>query len=125
MQVSAMARIPSAEQQEVANGTALLSVLRATAAPLGVTLLSVLVQARSGGHVTALAAQGLPRALAQREGTLLAMHDSFGLAVALSVGAIVLLWRVPRRGGPAVSVRQPGEDGALAELGRGRVSASR
>jgi MFS family permease len=124
MQVAAMSRIASEEHQEVANGATLVSVLRATAAPLGVTLLSVIVQARSPGHVASLAARGLPGALTRREGTLLAMHDGFGVAAALTSVAIVLVVCVPARRRPAVQVRQRRDDGALTGAGHVRADAA-
>jgi hypothetical protein len=124
MQVAAMSRISSEEHREVANGATLVSVLRATAAPLGVTLLSVIVQARSPGHVASLAARGVPGALARREGTLLAMHDGFGVAAALTSVAIALVVCVPARRRPAVQVRQRRDDGALTGTGHRRADAA-
>jgi hypothetical protein len=45
--VAAMSRIKQEEQQEIANGSTLISVIRGTAAPMGVALLSSIVQARA------------------------------------------------------------------------------
>lgn len=89
----------------MANAATLVSVLRATAAPLGTTLLSVIVQARGPGHVAALVVRGLPTALARREGTLLAMHDGFRVAALLTSVAIALVLCVPARRRRTAQVR--------------------
>lgn len=92
IQVAAMSRIQREEHQEVANGTTLISVMRATAAPLGVTTLSVIVQARSEQHTGRFA-----DAVARQQGTLLAMHDGFLVASILVALAFIGMWFAPAR----------------------------
>jgi EmrB/QacA subfamily drug resistance transporter len=92
IQVAAMARIPTHEQQEVTNGATLVTVMRSIAAPIGVTLLAVLVQARSVAHAAAMAGERLAPNTLHRQASLLAMHDAFLLGAALAIPAAVLLW---------------------------------
>jgi EmrB/QacA subfamily drug resistance transporter len=94
--VSAMSQIEKDERQEVANGSTLLSVLRATAAPMGVTLLSSMVQAQSQRHTITLAARRIAGQL-QQQSSLLAMHDSFLVASCLALAALVAMGFVPGR----------------------------
>lgn len=95
--VAAMSRIEKHEAQEVANGSTLISVLHATAAPLGVALLSSVVQTRSQAHAAELAAAGMDAALAELQGSLQAMHDSFLIAAGLVLLALAAMCFVPKR----------------------------
>jgi hypothetical protein len=95
--VSAMSRIEKDEHKEVANGSTLVTVLHATAAPLGVVLLSSLAQARSQYHALNLAGQEFSSELLNRQSTLLGMHESFLLAACLALVALVAMGFVPRR----------------------------
>lgn len=94
--VAAMSHIKKEAQQEVAHGATLVSVLHATAAPIGVALMSGLAQGRSQQHSLELAAQGLKGELLSRQSSLLAMHDSFMVAIGLLVVAVVIMAAVPR-----------------------------
>jgi MFS family permease len=95
--VAAMSQIEKDERQEVANGSTLITVLHATAAPLGVALLSSLVQARSQQYTLTLATQGVTGELLNQQSLLLAMHESFLVASFLALGALVAMGFVPRR----------------------------
>ncbi|MGZ3623568.1 MAG: hypothetical protein ACXWPG_10760, partial [Ktedonobacteraceae bacterium] len=95
--VSAMSRIKKEEQEEIANGSTLLIVLQATAAPLGVAAFSSIVQGRSQQYITRLASQGITGELVQLQSTLLAMRESFLLAVLLILLAFGMMCFVPSR----------------------------
>jgi EmrB/QacA subfamily drug resistance transporter len=95
--VSAMSRIEKDEHKEVANGSTLVTVLHATAAPLGVALFSSLTQARSQSYALSLAAQELSSELLNRQSILLGMRESFLLAAGLALVALVAMSFVPRR----------------------------
>lgn len=88
VQVAAMSQISKDDHAAVANGSTLYSVLTATAAPLGVALLSGLAEARSRVYGATL--PELPS-------LALAMHDGFRVAVVLVLLALVTLWFVPKR----------------------------
>ena len=110
--VSAMSRVEKEAEQDVAHGSTLISVLQATAAPLGVAVQSSLVNLRTQSHTADLTLQGLKGDLLQRQSSLLAFHDTFQMAcllVLLSLG--VMLW-VPRRqkAMPQKSVSMPAYD---------------
>ena len=92
-----MSRIKKEELQEIANGSTLINVLQATAAPLGVTVFSSLVQGRSQQYSMLLTTQGLTGELLQLQSTLLAMHDSFLLAALLMLVAFGMMCFVPPR----------------------------
>ena len=95
--VAAMSRIQKDEHREVANGSTLLSVLRAFAAPMGVAVISSLVQAQSQAYRIRLATQGIGGDLLDHRSTLLGMHDGFYVAFALAVVAVVAMYFVPGR----------------------------
>lgn len=95
--VAAMSRIQKEEHKEIANGSTLLIVLQATAAPLGVAVFSSIVQARSQQYTILLATQGIKGELVQLQSTLLAMHESFLLAVLLLLVALGMMCLVPPR----------------------------
>jgi EmrB/QacA subfamily drug resistance transporter len=95
--VSAMSQIEKDEHKEVANGSTLLTVLHATAAPMGVALLSSIVQTRSEQHIINLAGQGINGELLQQQSTLLAMHESFLIASFLILVALAAMCFVPKR----------------------------
>ena len=95
--VAAMSRIKKEEQKEIANGSTLLIVLQATAAPLGVAVFSSIVQGRSQLYITRLASQGITGELVQLQSTLLAMRESFLLAVLLILVAFGMMCLVPSR----------------------------
>lgn len=97
MQVAAMSRIPNEAHHDVAHGVTLLSVLSATAAPLGVALLSSIVQVQSQRYERSLTTQGLTNTLLQQQSTVLAMRDSFVVATILVVLAVVAMRCVPRQ----------------------------
>ncbi|HET8843791.1 MAG TPA: MFS transporter, partial [Ktedonobacteraceae bacterium] len=93
--VSAMSLIEKEEQREVANGSTLITVLRNIAAPLGVALLSNVVQIRTQVYLHQPASQGLPGELLAQQSSLLAMHDSFFLATFFTVVALAVMYFVP------------------------------
>ena len=95
--VAAMSRIDKEEHQEIANGSTLIIVLQATAAPLGVAVFSSLVQQRSQQYSMFLTTQGLTGELLQLQSTLLAMHESFLLAAFLILVAFGMMCLVPPR----------------------------
>jgi MFS family permease len=95
--VSAMSHIKQEEQQEVANGSTLITVLRAIAAPLGVVFLSSLVQIRAQMHLASNVSQTLPSELARLQSSLLALHDSFFAASVIGVLALAAMCFVPGR----------------------------
>lgn len=94
--VAAMSRIKKEESKEVTNGSTLLTVLQATAAPLGVAVFSSIVQVRSQHYTASLAAQGMKGELLQLQSTLLAMHESFLIAALLALVASVTMYLVPK-----------------------------
>ena len=87
--VFAMSSIQKEQQKEVAHGSTLVTLLHSTAAPLGVVLLSSIVQSRSQLYSGQLAAQGLSGSLLQKQSTLLGMHDGFKVAALLLATALV------------------------------------
>ena len=96
--VAAMSRIEKDEGREIANGSTLMSVLHATAArPMGVALLSSVVQSRTLTYAARLAAEGMDSAAAQLQGSLQAIHDSFLIAACLVLLALAAMYFVPRR----------------------------
>ena len=95
--VAAMSRIEKDEGREIANGSTLMSVLHATAAPMGVALLSSVVQSRTLTYAAELAAEGMDSAAAQLQGSLQAIHDSFLIAACLVLLALAAMYFVPRR----------------------------
>ncbi|GCE22288.1 MDR family MFS transporter [Dictyobacter kobayashii] len=95
--VAAMSRIKHEDHKAVANGSTLVTVLRAVAAPTGVALLSNIDQLQSQQATVSLARQGLTGELLSRQSALLAMHDSFLVAAALTIVALVAITFVPRR----------------------------
>ena len=95
--VTAMSRIEKEERQEVANGSTLLSVLQATAAPLGVAFLSSFVSARSYQYMVQLRKQGLTGVLLQNQSSMMAMHEAFLLSSFLTVMALIAMYFVPRK----------------------------
>ena len=72
-------------------------MLQATAAPLGVAVFSSIVQERSQQYITRLSTQGITGELVQLQSTLLAMHESFLLAVLLILVAFGMMCLVPSR----------------------------
>ncbi len=95
--VAAMSRIKKEENEEIANGSTLITVLQSTAAPLGVAVFSSIVQGRSQQYSALLATQGLTGKFLQLQSTLLAMHESFLLAVLLLLIALGMMCLVPPR----------------------------
>ena len=95
--VAAMSQIEKEEHQEVTNGSTLVSVLRAIAAPMGVAVLSSIVQAQSQQFTRSLASQGITGELLQQQSSLLAMHESFLVASFLALLALVTMCFVPRK----------------------------
>ncbi|HYX50886.1 MAG TPA: hypothetical protein VE843_14145, partial [Ktedonobacteraceae bacterium] len=95
--VAAMSRIKKEEHKEIANGSTLLTVLQATAAPLGVAVFSSIVQGRSQYYSISLVTQGITGVLLQLQSTLLAMHESFLLALLLILVAMGMMCLVPPR----------------------------
>ena len=100
--VSAMSQIDKDEHKEVANGSTILTVLHATAAPMGVALLSSMVQGQSQRYAQSLAAEGVTGDLLQQQSTLLAMHNSFLIASCLVLTATVAMGLVPKRNKRAI-----------------------
>jgi len=95
--VAAMSQILKDELKEVANGSTLVSVLQATAVPMGVAMLSSIVQAQSQQYMQSLAVQGITGALLRQQSSLLAMHESFLIASFLALVALVAMCFVPKR----------------------------
>ncbi|GHO46004.1 MDR family MFS transporter [Ktedonospora formicarum] len=107
--VSALSQIKKEEGQAIANASTLLSVLRATAAPLGVAIIASFVQIRSQHFQQTFVEQGLSKVTLLRQSELLALHDSFLLAAFLILIAFGTMCCVPRLRGrwiPA-STRNP------------------
>jgi MFS family permease len=110
--VAAMSQIRSEEQQAVAHSSTLMSVLRASAAPLGVAMLSRLMQAQSQQYRTILAAPGLSGELLTQQSALLAMHASFLVAACFALVALIAMCCVPKRN---PLVKQRPEDAQVEE----------
>ncbi|WP_151758962.1 MFS transporter [Dictyobacter vulcani] len=104
--VAAMSRIKNEEHKEIANGSTLVTVLHATAAPMGVAILASVVQVRSQHYLTSLGLQGLTGKLLQHQSTLLGMHESFLIAASLAVVAFIVMCFVP---GNKKRIRQQSE----------------
>jgi DHA2 family multidrug resistance protein len=113
--VAAMSQIAHEEHQAVANASTLVSVLRATAAPLGVAMLSSLVQAQSQRYRISLAGQGLTGDLLTQQSVLLAMHTSFVVAALLALLALLAMGMVPKRSRSAIPQpeRPPVEEASI------------
>jgi DHA2 family multidrug resistance protein len=94
--VAAMSQIKQEEQQEIANGSTLISVIRGTAAPMGVALLSSIVQARTPSYAARLAAQGFTGTLLRLQSALLATHNSYLVAAVLALVGLGAMCLVPR-----------------------------
>ena len=97
IQVAAMSQIEKDEHKEIANASTILTMLHATAAPMGVALLSSLVQGRSQQYAQSLAAEGITGELLQQQSTLLAMQNSFFVATYLILIAFIAMSLVPTR----------------------------
>ncbi|GAC1447069.1 MAG: DHA2 family efflux MFS transporter permease subunit [Ktedonobacteraceae bacterium] len=94
--VAAMSGIKKEESKEVTNGSTLLSVLQATAAPMGVAVFSSIVQIRGQHYVIGLAAQDVKGKLLQLQSSLLAMREIFSIAALLALLAFVAMCFVPK-----------------------------
>jgi EmrB/QacA subfamily drug resistance transporter len=110
--VAAMSQIAHEERQAVANASTLVSVLRATAAPLGVAMLSSLVEAQSQQYRISLAQQGIAGDLLTQQSVLLAMHTSFLVAALLALMALLAMCGVPKR---RLRALQPPESAPIGE----------
>lgn len=97
--VAAMSQIEKEQQTEIAHGSTLVSVLQATAAPMGVAVLASIVQTRSQQYTSNLAAQGITGDLLRQQSSLLAMHEGFLVASLLALVALVAMCFVPKRRG--------------------------
>ena len=95
--VAAMSQIEKEKQTEIAHGSTLVSVLQAMAAPMGVAVLSSIVQTRSQQYTSSLALQGLTGELLRQQSSLLAMHEAFLIAAFLALVALVAMYFVPKR----------------------------
>jgi MFS family permease len=95
--VSALSQIKKEEEQEIANASTLLAVLRAAAAPLGVAIFASFVQNRSQYYLESLSRQGITGAVLQPQSILFAMHESFLSASVLALVAFAVMAFVPRR----------------------------
>ncbi|GLV59467.1 MFS transporter [Dictyobacter sp. S3.2.2.5] len=111
--VAAMSRIDKEEHQEVSNGSTLITVLRAVAAPMGVAILSSIVQARSMYYMDTLSAQGVRGAQLQQQSSLLAMHQSFLVAGILGLLAMLAMFFVPKR---TKNMQEQTESAAMVEV---------
>lgn len=112
--VSAMSQIEKDEHKEVANGSTILTMLHATAAPMGVALLSSMVEGRSQQYAQSLATEGVTGELLQQQSTLLAMHNSFFIASCLVLTALVVMSLVPKRN--KRMIEQPKQSPHLSDL---------
>lgn len=88
--VAAMANTPAEEHAAVAHGSTLLSVIHATAAPLGVGALSTLMQI-----------------FGQHAGALAGFHRSALVAATVATAALLLMLGAPARRAPNVRVQLP------------------
>jgi hypothetical protein len=95
--VAAMSQIELDQPEEIANGSTLLTVLQSTAAPIGVAALSSIVRLKSEYFSNVLGAQGVKDELLRRQSSLLAMCDSFFIALLLALLAVASMCFVPRR----------------------------
>lgn len=86
--VCAMSNISKHEHKEVANGSTILSCLRATSAPFGVALSSGLVLFWSGSSI---------RKIASPQATMQAMQNVFLVGACLVAAAAIALALVPKR----------------------------
>ena len=96
--VTAMLQITKDERKELANGSALLTVLQATAAPMGVAVLSSFVSARSQQYTHSLSIEGITGELLHLQSFLLAMHEAFLASSLLIIVALLAMFFVPRKG---------------------------
>lgn len=94
--VSALSQIKKAEEQAIANASTLLSVLRATAAPMGVAIIASFVQTRSQSYLRTLDTRNLAETTLLHQSSLFAMHDSFLLVSLLILVALGAMCCVPR-----------------------------
>ncbi|GAC1557020.1 MAG: DHA2 family efflux MFS transporter permease subunit [Ktedonobacteraceae bacterium] len=97
MPVAAMSHIEKGERKEIANGSTLLTVLQATAAPMGVAVLSSFVSIRSQQYMLHLSMQGITGELLHLQSSLLAMHEAFLVSSLLTIVALLAMCLVPRR----------------------------
>ena len=95
--VAAMSQIERENQTEIAHGSTIVTVLQANAAPLGVAVLSSIVQAQSLQYMRSLTVQGITGELLIQQSSLLAMHESFLIASFLAIVALVAMCFVPKR----------------------------
>lgn len=102
--VAAMVRIAKDEHRELANASTLLTVLRSFAAPLGVAVLSSIVQGQSLRYRLQLQTSGIAGDVLDRQSSLLAMHTSFLIGVGFVLLAIGLTYYIPTQ---FVQTRQP------------------
>ncbi len=108
MPVAAMSQIEKEEHKEIANGSTLLTVLQATAAPLGVAMLSSFVSARSQQYTLSLSMEGLSGELLHLQSSLLAMHEAFLISSLLAIVALLAMCFVPGRRKSSLSNRNEG-----------------
>jgi hypothetical protein len=95
--VAAMSQIELNQPEEIANGSTLLTVLQSAAAPVGVAALSSIVRLRSEHFSNVLTAEAVKDELLRRQSLLLAMRDSFLIALLLALLAVAAMCFVPRR----------------------------
>lgn len=116
IQVAAMSNIAKEARHDIAHGSTLMSVLRATAAPLGVALLSSITEAQSQRYEHILASQGLANTVIQQQSAVLAMHDSFLIATILAGLALLAMCFVPRRAGRQPAIQDSRASQSIVEL---------
>ncbi|MBN1412119.1 MAG: DHA2 family efflux MFS transporter permease subunit [Spirochaetales bacterium] len=93
--VAALLKIDQSEKREIANATTLFIVLQAVAAPMGIALVSSLVQLRGQVHAAELAVKGIAGELLQRQSSLLAMREAFLIAIGMALLAMAVMWGIP------------------------------
>jgi EmrB/QacA subfamily drug resistance transporter len=94
--VLAMSNIERQEIGAVTNASTLLVVLRATGAPLGIALLTSVVQRIGQPNSAKFAHIPFANSIAVRLATLQGMHFSFATAATLGVIALLLLSNIPK-----------------------------
>jgi EmrB/QacA subfamily drug resistance transporter len=95
--VAAMSQIEKEDGKEVANGSTLLTVLQATAAPMGIAVLSSFVSVRSQQYTLHLSMEGITGEVLHLQSSLLAMHEAFLVSSLLTIVALLAMCFVPRR----------------------------
>jgi MFS family permease len=124
MPVTAMSQIEKEEHKEIANGSTLLTVLQATAAPMGIAILSSFVSVRSQQYTLHLSMEGISGEVLHLQSSLLAMHEAFLVSSLLTIVALLAMCFVPRRRKSQIEQPKRGEGAEKAPVhlwGKGEI----